>query len=174
MPPLIVVNICIPGQLRNVWHDILTFANGMLYAGLVWSHAEDYITQIPLFFASYIATIVWLIEITPGIHDDRILFYRERASNATTNFASWVAMGLPMMGVSSVVCLLYCIPVYLLADLRSGWLHFGLFYIFLYIQVVAHVLLQYLIAALTPSPMIHTLFFPGVVVPFEVCISLLR
>jgi hypothetical protein len=137
-------------------------------AGLLWSKSEDFSQQIPLFFSCFIACIVWLIEITPGIHEDRLIFYRERAANATSNFASWVAMGIPMIAVSSVVCMIFCIPVYLLADLRSGWEHFWIFYLFLFLLMVTHVLLQYLVASVTPSPMIHTLLFPGVAVPFEV------
>lgn len=124
--------------------------------------------QIPLFFASYIATVVWLIEITPGVHEDRLIFYRERSANATSNFASWIAMGLPMIAVSSVVCVFYCVPVYWLAGLRGGVHHFLVFYLGIYVLMIFHVLLQYFVAALTPSPMIHTLLFPGVTIPFEV------
>lgn len=77
-------------------------------------------------------------------------------------------MGVPMIFVSAIVSMLFSIPVYLLAGLRSGWEHFWIFYMFLFLLMVTHVLLQYLVASVTPSPMIHTLLFPGAVIPFEV------
>lgn len=145
------------------------------YLGLLWSNSDDYLSKISFFFASFVATCVWVIEIVPGIHEEKLIFYRERASYATTTFATWLAMGLPIMLISFVICLVYSIPACFIADLRSSPKNYFIFLFTLYLGVIIHISFQYLTAGLTPNPMIHTLIFPGLIIPFEVyffCFSL--
>jgi hypothetical protein len=136
--------------------------------GLLWKNSDDFISKISYFFACFVATIVWLIEIVPGIHEEKLIFYRERAAKATTTFASWIAMGLPMIAISSFICLLFSIPAALIGGLQSDIEHFLKFFLIIYLGVIIHIAIQYLCAAISPSPMIHTLLFPGIIFPFEV------
>jgi hypothetical protein len=111
---------------------------------------------------------VWVIEIVPGLHEEKIIFYRERSAHATTTVATWLSMGLPMFFMSAIICLAYTLPAYYLSALRPGLGHYLIYFLVLYLGMVVHILLQYLTAGLTPNPMIHTLIFPGLAIPFEV------
>ena len=136
--------------------------------GLLWSKTEDYLSKISFFFASFIATCIWVIEIVPGIHEEKLIFYRERAAKATTTFTSWISMGLPMILMSFIICVVYSVPAYLLAGLRGDITHFLIYLLTLYLGIVIHILLQYLTAGISPNQMIHTLIFPGLIIPIEV------
>ena len=137
-------------------------------SGLLWRQTEGFLSIISFFFASFIATCVWVIEIVPGLHEEKIIFYRERAANATSTFASWVSMGLPTILMSFVISFAFAMPAYYLSGLRPDISHFVIYLLVVYLGVIIHIMIQYLCASLTPNPMIHTLIFPGLAIPFEV------
>jgi ABC-type multidrug transport system ATPase subunit len=130
-----------------------------LSSGLLWRQSDGFLSVISFFFASFIATCVWVIEIVPGLHEEKIIFYRERAANATSTFASWVSMGLPTILMSFVICVAFSLPAYYLSGLRPDISHFVIYLLILYLGVVIHITMQYLCAAMTPNAMIHTLIF---------------
>lgn len=136
--------------------------------GLLWSESEGYLSTISFFFASFVATCVWVIEIVPGLHDERIIFYRERAANATTTFATWLSMGLIMSIMALFICVTFAIPAYFLSGFTLRASQFLVYLCILYLGVIIHLNIQYLCAGFTPNPMIHTLVFPGITIPFEV------
>jgi hypothetical protein len=136
--------------------------------GLLWKNSDGYTSSISFFFASFVVTCVWVIEIVPGLHEEKVIFYRERAALATTTFATWFSMGLPMLFMSLIICVAFTLPAYFLSGLRTGVTHYLVYFSVLYLGVIVHILMQYLTAGITPNPMIHTLIFPGLIIPFEV------
>jgi hypothetical protein len=117
---------------------------------------------------------VWVIEIVPGLHEEKIIFYRERAANATSTFSSWISIGLPTLFMSFIICAAFGLPAYYLSGLRPDLTHFVIYLSVLYLNVVIHIMIQYLCAALTPNAMIHTLIFPGLAIPYEARLLLSR
>jgi hypothetical protein len=122
-----------------------------------------------LFLASYIANTVWLVELIPALHEDKVLFYRECDAQATSVVASWLSMGLVTAAATFVFDLLHCLPIYLLSGLFLSVRHFVIYLMAVYLLVVANMCLDHLIAAFSPSSIIHILLSPGLTVPLQVC-----
>jgi hypothetical protein len=145
---------------------------------LLWRgiHDNDYLERIALFVACYIMNTVWLVEIIPTLHEDKVMFYRERDASATSTMASWITQGLCTAACALIFDFLFCIPVYALSRLNRSVENFFFFFAVVYALMLANLYVQQLIAAVTPSPMIHTIFFPGLIVPLQVgkLISLTR
>ena len=121
-----------------------------------------------MFFGIYIFNTVWIVETIPILHDEKIIFYRERDSKATTTFASWLVMGVPLGSLAAIFDLLFTIPIYTLSSMRPGLDHFLIFYVAFYLVVIVNLYIMHLVAAITPSPIIHTILFPGLIVPLQV------
>ncbi len=139
---------------------------GLAFSGL---EAGQFLTRISLFITSYICCNLWLIEIAPALHTEKIIYYRERHAKATTPFATWVSKEIPLAIASLIFTLCYCVPIYYISGLRSGFVHFLNFYFILYLSVISNLVLQNLIANCTPNTAIHTLLYPGLLIPVKVC-----
>jgi hypothetical protein len=138
--------------------------------GIAWQGFEEgqFLQRISLFFVSYAATNIWLIEIAPGLHEEKLLFYRERHAKATSNLASWIAMGFPLVLSALFFTLVFSIPVYCISGLRTGSRNFFSFFFAMYLGMISNLCLQYLLAMSTPNSAVHSLFFPGLLVPIKV------
>ncbi len=128
----------------------------------------DYLSRLSLFAGVYIFNTVWIVETIPSLHEEKLIFYRERDSKATTTFASWVTIGVQLAALAALFDLLLIIPIYFLSELRLGAGYFVIFYLAVYLNMLANLYIMHLVAALTPNPMIHTIFFPGLIVPLQV------
>lgn len=128
---------------------------------------NDYLERISLFVACYIMNTVWLVEIIPTLHEDKVMFYRERDASATSTTASWITQGLPTAACALVFDMIFCVPVYAISRLNRSVESFLFFFVVVYVLMLANLYIQQLIAAVTPSPMIHTIFFPGLIVPLQ-------
>ena len=133
----------------------------------MWIESEEFQDYIGFYFMSYFLTNLWLLEVIPGLHEDKMIFFRERNGGATTTFASCMTMSVPILALSFLVCATYLVPALALMgsfrSLRSFAQYFGI----LYLGTVVNIFINQLAAAITPSPMIHTLIFPGMVVPIQ-------
>lgn len=77
-------------------------------------------------------------------------------------------MGIPMTLMAIIICIAFAAPAYFLGEFSSNPLQFSIYVLVVYLGVIAHLNIQYLCASFTPNPMIHTLVFPGILIPFEV------
>lgn len=146
----------------------------MLCLGLLWRDVNDndYLERISLFAGCYFMTTVWLVEIIPSLHEAKVMFYRERDASATSTMASWITQGLPTAACAIVFVMLFCVPVYTISGLNKSIGNFMFFFAVMYVLTIANLFVQQAIATITPSPMIHTIFFPGLVVPIQVFLDL--
>jgi hypothetical protein len=76
--------------------------------------------RLGLFLTLYLLTAMWMTEFIPSFHLEKVIFYRERDSNATNNLSSWLTFGLIHLPLLFIAILLLTLPVYLLADLNDG------------------------------------------------------
>ncbi len=131
----------------------------------------DSLTRTGLFLIIFIATNTWMIEICPSLQDDKLLFFRERDANATSTFATWVVMGIPQTIAIAFVVLALCIPVYFMANLRTGTGHFMIFYAATYLTLIVNLFLGHFVAAITPNTMVNVIIFPGMTLTIQALLS---
>jgi hypothetical protein len=107
----------------------------------------------------------------PTLHEEKLIFYREREANATSTFATWVVMGLPTMIAQYHVVLLFLLPVHYMVQLRSGTSHFLILYAATYFCMVSNLFLGHFIAAITSDTMINVVIYPGTTLTLQVANS---
>jgi hypothetical protein len=101
-----------------------------------------------------------------------VIFNRELSSRATNKITFWAMQGMPYALVAFVSTLFFIIPVYLLAGLRNSVLNFFYYYFALVLSLNANIYLCQLTAAVTPSPMLHCIIFPGLSLLVQVTVKL--
>ena len=149
---------------------LLSFLLLLLLLGLLWRNLDDgdYLSRLSLFAAVYIFNTVWIVETIPSLHEEKLIFYRERDSKATTTLASWLTIGVQLACLAALFDLLFIIPIYFISGLRAGSNYFVIFYLAVYLNMLANLYIMHFVAGITPNPMIHTIIFPGIIVPLQV------
>lgn len=122
------------------------------------------VERLGLFLTVYLLTSLWLTEFIPTFHLEKIIFYRERESNAVTTFTSWFIFGLLHLLLLYIAIILLTLPIYYLADLNdeTQYYHYFIFSLTVYLGSITNLYLNHILVYFTPNHMIHILIFPGV------------
>ena len=168
-----------------------------LAIGAVWYQisCEGFalLERLGLFLTVYLLTSMWMTEFVPTFHLEKVIFYRERESNATTTFSSWMTFGLLHLPLLYIAVVILTLPVYLLADLNDGkesadegnteegeeetgddgtlLSHYLIFSTTVYLGLIANLFLCHLLVYFTPNHMIHILIHPGVSLAIQSLLS---
>ena len=112
-----------------------------------------------------------MAEIVPLLHEEKVLFYREREVKAVSTRAQWVTTGIHMQLVLCYTILVYLIPMYYLAGLRPGAVYFFTFYFSFVLSMISGLYLGQLVAYISPNPVITAVIFPATTLALQVELS---
>lgn len=116
-----------------------------------------------LFLQVYVVSSLWISELLPDMHTEKAILLQEREAKATNFFVSWLVLGAPVMInlIFSSIC--FSVPIYYLANLRSGFHYFGMFTLTLYCACLGNLFMAYAVAFFTQSYRSSVTLYPGVV-----------
>jgi hypothetical protein len=135
--------------------------------GLLWQNADFYLDVVGFYLTAYLMTNVWLLEVVSDLHAEKVLFRRELSARATSPLAAAATAGAPVLLLSALVVLVFLVPALSFQNPESGLANFWQSYLLLYLAVVCNLFLNQLVGILTPSAMLHSIVFPGLVVPCQ-------
>lgn len=117
---------------------------------------------------SVLITSLWIIEFIPNVHDEKVMFYRERETNATNTFSTWLVMGLPVSIGLAISSALFGLPIIAMADLRSDAYHAFIFCFALFLGMWSNVYITQAVAFISGSPSVSVILYPGLTVSAQV------
>jgi hypothetical protein len=97
------------------------------------------------------------------LHQEKLLFYREREVGAVNTFAQWFVMGISYMVCQSVGIVFFVAPMYYLSSMRPATQYFFKFYFAVVAQMCANIYLVQGLAYVTPNAIITAVIFPGAI-----------
>ena len=106
-----------------------TFYGTVFYQLPTGNDVADYTERLALFFFSLMFVIMGHQQTIPALQEERLIFYRERGSNAYGAFPYWFACWFLMIPTTCINVLLYSVLLYTLSGLRPGLKYFGIFYL---------------------------------------------
>jgi ATP-binding cassette, subfamily G (WHITE), member 2, SNQ2 len=155
---------------RRRWRFWLAFfSRGILlgfFLGAVWhrlgSEGTDILQRLGLFLTTFLLASMTVTETIPNLHEEKVMFYRERETNATTTFATWVVLGFPYVIIFFFSSFCFVLPLYILSNLRGGLYHFFVYWMVTYMAIVANLCLSQIVGFMTETVMTNILIFPGI------------
>ena len=99
----------------------------------------------------YVVGCVWMMEILPELHADKMRFVHEREVNLTTTLTACLSAQLPMSFMLILETISFGIPLYYFAGYRPGVSYVVTFLLILYLSMVLNSYMAHLIVLTTPS-----------------------
>ena len=143
----------------------IALITGLTYLNLNDSRSSLQYRVFTLFQATVIPALT-LTQVEPRYQTARMLFYRESATKAYSQFPFALSMVLAEIPYSLLCTLSFFLPIYYLAGFQRAADRAGFNFFVILIMELFSVTLGQMIAALTPTPPIAALFTPFFVIIF--------
>jgi ABC-type multidrug transport system permease subunit len=94
------------------------------------------------------------------LHQDRLVFYRERSANAVGTIAYWFSTFIIQIPLTVINIVIFCAIEYYLAGLKKTASAFGLFVYIMVFSSLCGLFVCYFVSAISPTIQVALNFFP--------------
>jgi len=156
---------------------VLLYAFRSLVAGMVLGSvwyaldSDAYDVKMNLFACTYIFVNLALVDLFDGLHKRFEMYKREREAGSATPLSYWLSDPTASFWLNAICCLMCSLPVYYIADLRTGPAYFGYFYLLLLSTVYCNTGFAFFLSTFTSNAVTSRLVFNGIVIPLQIIFS---
>lgn len=153
------------GFTRLFTHVVIGLITGLMFLQLDDSRSSLQYRIFVIFQATVIPAII-LAQIEPKYQMSRLIFYRESAAKAYSQFPFALSMVLAEIPYSILCAVAFFVPLYYIPGFQSASSRAGYQFLIILITEVFSVTLGQMVGALTPSPFIASLLNPPLIIIF--------
>lgn len=99
----------------------------------------------------FVVGCVWMMEVLPAMHVDKLRFIHERDVHATTTLTAGLATSLPKAFLLIVEAICFGFPVYFFGGYRDGLSYVYVYLLVLYLSMLLNMFMAHLVCLLSPS-----------------------
>jgi hypothetical protein len=147
--------------------SIVGFLFGSLFFALDTGADCDsncYSNRLSLLYYCVLMSVMGRIAVVTGLFHDRLVFYRERASNAYGSLPYCLSVLLPRMLLCLPSVLSFALAMYPMTGLRTEQGRFGMFFLVMLLTHQCSLLMSYMIVAIASSSTVAISYFPAFLV----------
>jgi ATP-binding cassette, subfamily G (WHITE), member 2, SNQ2 len=153
------------GFTRFFNHAAIALLTGLTYLQLDQSRASLQYRVFVIFQATVLPALI-LAQVEPKYDLSRLIFYRENAAKAYTQFPFAFALVCAEMPYSILCAVSFFLPLYYIPGFQSASSRAGYQFLMILITELFSVTLGQMVAALTPSSFISMLLNPFIIIVF--------
>lgn len=154
------------GFTRLFTHVVIGLITGLMFLQLDDSRSSLQYRIFVIFQATVIPAII-LAQIEPKYQMSRLIFYRESAAKAYSQFPFALSMVLAEIPYSVLCAVAFFLPLYYIPGFQPAADRAGYQFLIILITEIFAVTLGQMVGALTPSPFIASLLNPPLVIIFS-------
>lgn len=164
--------IVMPNRLALLFYAMRSLLAGIVL-GSVWYglDSDAYQVKMNLFACTYIFVNLALVDLFDGLHKRFDMYKRERETSSATPLSYWLSDPTASFWLNALCCLMCSLPVYYIADLRTGSEYFGYFYLLLLSTVYCNTGFAFLLSTFTSCAITSRLVFNGILMPLQIVFS---
>ena len=144
-----------------------------LVLGGMWFNLDDgdIHGRVLVSAVAYLYMTASLAGLLNGTHRRQDDYLRERDSGAATGTSYWLGDGVPVVLHTAPNVVLFTVPLYLLAGMRTGFASLGYYCVLFVLAVYCNVGLMYLVTGVTKDALMSRVVFLGALLPLQLLFS---